>query len=681
MKAEKQFQRLREKAESLLQKSGDPDVGELYRKDFEEVVHELQIQQAELEIQNEELRRAQDSLTQTRNRYANLFHNAPVGYAVLDAEGVIREVNNTLCEMLETVPESMRSKGLTAFVHPEDRNSFLARYKSFFNKPGGKQLQLRVVSAQNRTLHVRLDGARMKDGQHEHGYPDSPETLMLSFSDVTENIEARRRSDRAKHELQELTNVFVTMLERTTDYMYFKDARHRFTAASQSLAELTGHASWRELVGKTDQDIFPAQDASAYREQEREVLGSGKSMIGALEPYQRPDGSSGWVSSNKWPLQDENGTVVGLCGMSRDVTELVQIEQELKHKVSEFETIFDSSALATIYLKYGRRLHRVNKRFARMFGYTQEELVGRHVSMLHASSEASDRFEKEHYEKLVSGDLRQVEYQLKTRDGELVWCHLSGRAVNPPHLDDGVIWIIDDISSRKELEQLKADVERIMIHDLRSPLSGIIGLPQAMQMDKNLNQEQKELLSNIEQAGYRMLMQINLSLDLYKMETGKYVYKPKSIDMCRVLEWVVTELGALAHQSGVRIRTTIDGKALAETDQYILTADELLINTLLTNLLTNAVEASPFGSRVEIMLNPGEGHHRLSIHNFGAVPEDIRDGFFGKYVTKGKDKGTGLGTYSAKLMTEAMGGTISMTTGENSGTTLTLILPESAPAG
>lgn len=674
MKFEKQFERLRRQAENIVDESGSNEA-ECLRRNFDEVLHELQIHQAELEIQNEELRSAQTALTRARNRYERLFHQAPVGYALLDRDGVVRDVNNTLCEMLGYTHADMVGKGITVFLADGDRNVFLGRYKAFFNQPGNKGLELRLQPAKGRPLNMRLEGSRLEESTGECECR-SVGSLMVSFSDITERVRAERQKSVAMQELQELTNTFVAMLDHTTDFLYFKDAGHRFTAVSQSMAELTGHAHWRDMLGKTDQDVFPEEHAVEYLKTEHPVIAEGKSLLGVQEAYMRSDGEIGWVSSNKWPLLDDDGNIIGLFGMSRDITDLVLIEKELKRKVGEFESIFDSSALVTIYLKGDRRMHRVNKRFERMFGYTEDEVTGKHVSLLHVTPDDAQRFEREHYEALKNGRVRQVEYPLKTKEGHRIWCSLSGKAVNPPALEEGVIWVVDDISERKELEQLKADVDRMMIHDLRSPLSGIIGLPQAMQQDENLTREQKELLHTIEQAGYRMLTQVNLSLDLYKMETGQYVYQPKSVDMCRVLKRVAADLASLAHVRGVRIRIAINGTDLASASNYMVTADELLINTLMSNLVANAVEASPFGSAVDVMLFTNERHHALAVHNLGTVPEEVRDDFFGKYVTHGKEKGTGLGTYSARLMSEAMDGDITMTTGEQTGTTVTFRLPK-----
>jgi signal transduction histidine kinase len=99
--------------------------------------------------------------------------------------------------------------------------------------------------------------------------------------------------------------------------------------------------------------------------------------------------------------------------------------------------------------------------------------------------------------------------------------------------------------------------------------------------------------------------------------------------------------------------------------------NQLLLYSMLHNLVRNATEASTAGDTVRITLADGE----IRIHNRAAVPEIMRGRFFEKYATSGKENGSGLGTYSARLITEAHGGSIAMTTSEVDGTTLTIVLP------
>jgi len=105
----------------------------------------------------------------------------------------------------------------------------------------------------------------------------------------------------------------------------------------------------------------------------------------------------------------------------------------------------------------------------------------------------------------------------------------------------------------------------------------------------------------------------------------------------------------------------------------------MLCYSMLANLIKNAVEAAPAGSRVAVTLSLCGDGLAVAIHNDGIVPPDIRDRFFEKYVTHGKTKGTGLGTYSAKLIARTHGGDIGLETSDDAGTTVTVRLPAESP--
>ncbi len=232
-----------------------------------------------------------------------------------------------------------------------------------------------------------------------------------------------------------------------------------------------------------------------------------------------------------------------------------------------------------------------------------------------------------------------------------------------------------DITEHKQLEQLREDVERVMRHDLKVPLNGIIGLPDLMLTHNNLNAEQKEFLTLIKEQGHRMLRLINLSLDLFKMETGSYQYEPKPVDFTTLSRTLLRDISGLAGSKGVELEATVQGAPPDPTIPLIAPAEESLSYSMLSNLLANAVEASPEGQKVSLRMEEEDRELVIVVHNMGAVPEEVRNTFFQKYATQGKKGGTGLGTYSAKLMAETMDGTIAFTSSEAEGTTVTVRLP------
>lgn len=223
-----------------------------------------------------------------------------------------------------------------------------------------------------------------------------------------------------------------------------------------------------------------------------------------------------------------------------------------------------------------------------------------------------------------------------------------------------------------EAEKLREDVERISRHDLKNPLNPIIGFSRLLMSDHILSPEQIEYLSIIEQSACQMLEMINLSLDMFKMERGIYQLNPVRLNILEITRKVIAETESLAQAKEVNL--LLGSNPSDNGDIFTARGEELLCYSMLSNLIQNAVEASPIGEPVEVSFDQGD-MAVISIHNKGAVPEDIRDTFFEKYVTSGKRGGTGLGTYSAKLIAETQGGSIRLDTSEPDETRIIISLP------
>jgi signal transduction histidine kinase/CheY-like chemotaxis protein len=220
----------------------------------------------------------------------------------------------------------------------------------------------------------------------------------------------------------------------------------------------------------------------------------------------------------------------------------------------------------------------------------------------------------------------------------------------------------------EENARLREDVERMSRHDLKTPLNSILGATRLLAEGGRLDAGQRELAGVVQRAAMRMVEMVNLSLGLYRMETGSYALRPKAVDLQDVVTRVLVDLHGLAEDSGVVVH--VHGSDRAPLQVW---GEELLCYSIVANLVKNAVEATGAGGMVALELGRGDPV-RLTVHNPGPVPAEIAGRFFEKYVTGGKSGGTGLGTYSARLMARAQHGELSMETGA-AGTTLTLTLP------
>ncbi|MFP4307741.1 MAG: response regulator [Desulfococcaceae bacterium] len=237
------------------------------------------------------------------------------------------------------------------------------------------------------------------------------------------------------------------------------------------------------------------------------------------------------------------------------------------------------------------------------------------------------------------------------------------------------------LQARRELEAknrelreaacLREDVERMARHDLKSPLNAIIGLPDLIRAAPGeLTEKQLKYLETIKASGYRMLNMINASLDLFKMERGIYRFEPGKVDLVSVIGRILHEWrdpDQTAPQPPVDLR--LGERPAGAAEPFWVHGEELLCYTMLSNLIGNALEASPKGERATVILENGD-RPAVRVRNRGAVAPEIRDRFFEKYATFGKRRGTGLGTYSARLIAEVHGGEIWLDTSEEGFTTV-----------
>jgi two-component system, sensor histidine kinase ChiS len=221
----------------------------------------------------------------------------------------------------------------------------------------------------------------------------------------------------------------------------------------------------------------------------------------------------------------------------------------------------------------------------------------------------------------------------------------------------------------EENARLRDDVERMSRHDLKTPLNSILGVARLLRDDPGLTGEQRELVSVAQRAGFRMLEMVNLSLGLFRMETGSYEFRPAAVDLRELASRVLVDLHSYADANliALDLQDRAPRGACAR-------AEELLCYSIVANVVRNAIEAAGPGQRVTVAIEAGQSM-RLSVHNPGEVPPDIVDRFFEKYVSAGKSGGTGLGTYSAWLMARVQGGDLALHSAPAHGTILTLTLP------
>ncbi len=353
--------------------------------------------------------------------------------------------------------------------------------------------------------------------------------------------------------------------------------------------------------------------------------------------------------------------------------------KELSQEAAKNKLLLDSVGEGVVGIDLNGHITFVNQAAARMLGYLQGELLGKNLhGLTHhslANGESFSFIDCPIQQSLEQGKIVTVLDDIfwRSDNSNLPVKYISTPIINNDTINGAVV-AFSDITAQKREEALRHDIERITRHDLKAPLNGIIGIPGLLLDDDNLTERQRSFLEMLKVAGYRMLEMINDSLNLFKMEKGTYEFNPTRVDLLTIFRTILDQL-VLLKDKAIGVKITMDGKPCEKGQYFMVQGEELLCYSMFANLLKNAVESSPQGGVIDITLTHGEPLAEIIIHNQGVVPREIRDRFFDKYSTAGKSDGTGLGTYSAKLITEAQKGAISMATDEASGTSLIIKLP------
>ncbi|MDD2273819.1 MAG: PAS domain S-box protein [Desulfuromonadaceae bacterium] len=256
---------------------------------------------------------------------------------------------------------------------------------------------------------------------------------------------------------------FRAMMDNTDDYIYFKDRNHVFTGASQTLVSLCHPAEhWTDLIGKTDYDVFPEEYADIYYRLEKQVF-SGMPLAHEIQETLTNDGKKGWVDNRKYPINDENGEIIGLYGIARDVTENKNTEDALKASEERFKNVLqDVSSIAVQGYAPDGTTQYWNHASELLYGYTAQEAIGRNLVDLIIPPEIRADVEQAITYMAESGQaIPSAELSLRRKDGSMVTVFSSHVIVKIPGRNQELFCLDIDLSELKQKEMELRDSKEL----------------------------------------------------------------------------------------------------------------------------------------------------------------------------------------------------------------------------
>lgn len=223
-------------------------------------------------------------------------------------------------------------------IHPDDLQVALDNYAKHALDPSHRYDQVvRYRHKDGSTVWVRCRGMAIRDKNGK------PTRLLGAHTDVTalKQAEADLRSrqtelTRAVNDLNAERRLLRALIDNSPDLIYIKDTESRFLIANRALAHQVGVADPEDVIGKSDFDLHPPGRSAEYHAREQDVL-NGEPMLAQRERSFDKEGKARWFSSTKAPLRDDQGKVIGLVGVGRDITHQKHAEDELSRAYEQLE--------------------------------------------------------------------------------------------------------------------------------------------------------------------------------------------------------------------------------------------------------------------------------------------------------------------------------------------------------
>jgi PAS domain S-box-containing protein len=315
---------LRQRAENQARAMGAEDLDALSSEEARRLLHELRVHQVELEMQNEELRRAQEALEASRARYFDLYDLAPVGYLTVGEEGLILEANLTAATILGVDRAGLIRQSLSSFILSEDQDIYYLHRRMLFETQEPRVCEMRMVRKDGSQFWARIEAVALgSEGQA---------VCRATMSDITERKQA-------EEVLRESEEHYRTLFETAPVIIYTLSTDGILTALNPVFEQVTGW-SRDEWLGRPFAEMFYADDSAfAVQQFQRVLQGAGEGQYSEM----RIQSKAGAVLTIEvvGVQQITDGQVVGIFGFARDITERKRVEEALAAERSLLRTLVD----------------------------------------------------------------------------------------------------------------------------------------------------------------------------------------------------------------------------------------------------------------------------------------------------------------------------------------------------
>jgi PAS domain S-box-containing protein len=612
-----------------------------------------------------ENKRAEAALHESEIKLNVILESTADGILAVDGMGKVIKTNKRFAQLWhipQSVIDSNDDNTLLDFIFDQLVNpeAFISKVKKLYN-----------------STDEDLDMVLFKDGRIFERYSapfiiaDAPPGRVWSFRDIT----WQKKTEIA---LLENERKYKELFDNAPVGYHELDIQGRVARINHTELNMFG-CTEEEMIGQYVWKFVEDEEKSLQRVMEK-LRGIRPPSIGAEIVYRRKDLTTFPASVEDLILRDVNNNIIGIRTTVQDITKRKKAEEEISMLAQTLRKINECVSVTDLENKFIF----INQSFLRTYGYSENELIGKHVDMVRSQNNPS-QLRDEIFSNTESGGWNG-EVLNKRKDGSEFPIYLSTKIIyDKDGKTLGRVGIASDITERKRTEQeiqklneqlLKSNSEKdkffsIIAHDLKSPFHGFLGLTKeiAESADNFSVQELTQLGSTMYSAADNLFRLLQNLLEWAQMQSGSAGILLKDILLADMIAKNVEAIKARSELKGISINNS-------SIDRVHAYADENMINSVLLNLLSNAVKFTCQNGVITIIAKEIENQMiEVSIKDTGVgMPKSIAEKLFilgEKTGRKGTDGelSTGLGLLLCKEFVEKNNGKIWVESQENMGST------------
>jgi PAS domain S-box-containing protein len=642
------------------------------------LLHQLEVHQIELEMQNAELLRLKEQAELEAEQSIELYDSSPSGYFTLSRKGEILALNLAGAKILGKDRSLLKKRLLHLQLSDASKPVFLLFLEKVFKSQTSETCEVTLPNDGNPLLYIRLTGIISQDG----------ELSQITAVDITERRQALNKL------LDE--QAFRKSIESSlSSGIAIVDDKERQIYVNPSFCKMVGWSA-EELTGKTTPFAYwPTDQLQAIGEAFQLTLANKAPKEGFELEFVRKDGVRIPSQVIISPFNDGKQRIGWMANVI-DITERKKAEESIHNLNWRLEGIIEGTHVGTWEWNVQTGETVFNEEWAKIIGYSIKELAPVSINTWEAHSHPDDlKQSKEQLERHYSGELPYYDYEcrMKHKDSHWVWVHDRGRVIS--RTSDGKPLMMfgthSDITKRKmaeeeiklkneELQKLNAEKDKffsIIAHDLRGPMGGFMQLTELL-VDESHNltgSEIKELMIDLSQSSRNTFNLLENLLEWSQISSGHLDFKPERVGLNEVVTASIHILAEQAREKEIKI-------VKAMTNDPMVTADKNMLKSIISNLLTNAIKFTACGGTVTISAKSVENNQTLiSVRDTGiGMSEEMKDNLFRidantkRPGTQG-ERSTGLGLLLCKEFVEKHGGKISVESRQRMGSVFSFTLP------